>query len=149
MSDIRMSNTTLQRGRTRRGSAIVEAALIFPLFFIMLIGAFDFGQFLFIHQALVERARYAARWGAVNNPADATSITNVVLYLQSTAPPSGTGFLKLTASNVSVTNPDSGTANYRLAIRISGYTYTVLSPYIAGTHIGPVITVSVPLGLFN
>ena len=149
MSDIRMSNTTLQRGRTRRGSAIVEAALIFPLFFTMLIGAVDFGQFLFIHQALVERARYAARWGAVNNPADATAITNVVLYLQSTAPPSGTGFLNLTASNVSVTNPDSGTANYRLAIRISGYTYTVLSPYIAGTRIGPVITVSVPLGLFN
>lgn len=149
MSDIRMSSSTSRRRRTSRGSAIIEAALIFPLFFIMLIGAFDFGQFLFIHQALVERARYAARWGAINNPADSTSITNVVLYLQSTAPPSGTGFLNLTTSNVSVTNPDSGAAGYRLNIRISGYTYTVLSPYMAGTHIGPVITVSVPLGLFN
>jgi Flp pilus assembly protein TadG len=149
MSDIRMNSHVPRRRRTSRGSAIIETALIFPLFFVILIGAFDFGQFLFIHQAMVERARYAARWGAINNPADSTSITNVVLYFRSTTPPSGTGFLNLAASNVTVTNPDSGTANYRLTIRISGYSYRVLSPYIAGTYTGPPITVSVPLGLFN
>ena len=47
------------------GSTILELALIFLVFLGLLIGTFDFGQFLFIHQALVERARYAARWSTL------------------------------------------------------------------------------------
>ena len=144
-----MGNKSSRRRRTNKGSVFVETALIFIVFAGMLIGAFDFGQFLFIHQALVERARYAARWGAINDPTDSTSITNVVLYNQATTPPSGTPYFNLTASNVTVTNPDSNTDNYRLNIQISGYSYTILSPYIAGSHTGPAINVSVPLGLYN
>lgn len=142
--------TSSRRQNTSRGSAFVEAALIFLVFMAMLIGIFDFGQFLFIHQALVERARYAARWGAINDPTDSASITNMVLYNQASAPPSGTAsYFRLTNSNVSVTNPGSGTDSYRLNVRISGYSYTVLSLYIAGAYTGPPITVSVPLGLYN
>ena len=44
----------------------VEFALIFLIYFSLLLGTFDFGQFLFIHQALVERARWAARWGMIS-----------------------------------------------------------------------------------
>ncbi len=133
-----------------KGSVMVETALVFLAFAGMLIGAFDFGQFLFIHQALVERARYAARWGAINDPTDSTSITNMVLYNQAAPPPPGTApYLNLTAANVTVTNPGSGTDDYRLNLQISGYSYTVLSPYIAGSYVGPRITVSVPLGLYN
>jgi Flp pilus assembly protein TadG len=144
-----MGNNTSRRGRTSKGSVFIETALIFIVFAGMLIGAFDFGQFLFIHQALVERARYAARWGAINDPTDSASITNMVLYYQATTPPSGTPYFNLTASNVTVTNPDSGTDNYRLNIQISGYSYTILSPYIGGNYTGPPVTVSVPLGLYN
>jgi Flp pilus assembly protein TadG len=145
-----MAGSTSRRRRTSKGAVMLETALIFTVFAVMLIGAFDFGQFLFIHQALVERARCAARWGAINDPTDSTSITNMVLYNQSATPPLGTtGYFKLAAGNVVVSNPDSGTDNYRLNITISGYTYNMLSPYIAGTYTGPTITVSVPLGLYN
>jgi Flp pilus assembly protein TadG len=145
-----MAGSTSRRRRTSKGAVMLETALIFAVFAVMLIGTFDFGQFLFIHQALVERARYAARWGAINDPTDSTSITNMVLYNQSAAPPLGTsGYFNLAASNVVVSNPGSGTDNYRLNITISGYTYNILSPYIAGTYTGPTITVSVPLGLYN
>jgi Flp pilus assembly protein TadG len=136
--------------RRQKGSVLVETALIFLGFASMLIGAFDFGQFLFIHQALVERARYAARWGAISDPTDSTSITNMVLYNQAATPASGTPtYFNLRSSNVQVTNPDSGTDQHRLNIQISGYSYTVLSPYITGTYTGPAITVSVPLSLYN
>lgn len=148
MMEIRKRSHTSGRRRMSKGTVMVESALVFLVFACLLIGAFDFGQFLFIHQALVERARYAARWGAINNPTDATSITNMVLYNQATAG-SGAGYFNLTAGNVTVTNPDSGTDSYRLNLTVSGYTYTVLSPYIAGTYTGPAITVSVPLGLYN
>ncbi len=139
-----------RRRRTSKGSVLVETALIFLAFAGMLIGACDFGQFLFIHQALVERARYAARWGAINDPANSTSITNMVLYNQATAPSPGTpSYFNLTTANVAVTNPGSGTDSYRLNLQIAGYSYAVFSPYIAGNFIGPPITVSVPLGLYN
>jgi Flp pilus assembly protein TadG len=129
---------------------MVETAIIFVAFVFMLVGIFDFGQFLFVHQALVERARSAARWGAVNDPTNTTSITNMVLYNQSTTPQTGTPtYFNLSSSNVSVTNPGSGTNDYRLTIQISGYSYLVLSPYIAGTYIGIPVTVSVPLGIFD
>src|SRR5215467_7585565 len=141
---------TSRRQRASKGSVIVEIALIFVAFVFMLVGIFDFGQFLFVHQALVERARYAARWGAVNDPTDTTSITNMVLYNQSTTPQTGTPtYFNLSSSNVSVTNPGSGTIDYRLTIQISGYSYLVLSPYIAGTYTGIPVTVSVPLGIFD
>jgi Flp pilus assembly protein TadG len=146
--------------RRTKGSVMVETAFIFLAFAGMLIGAFDFGQFLFIHQALVERARTAARWGAINDPTDSTSITNMVLYNQAATPASGTSsYFGLTAGatdaqgnvtgNVFVTNPASGTDDYRLNVQVSGYRFTVLSPYIAGSYTGPPVTVSVPLGLYK
>ncbi len=149
-----MSFASVQVSARRRarsqGSTLIETSLVLLAFVMMLIGAFDFGQFLFIQQALVERARYAARWGAINNPTDSTSITNMILYDQATAPQQGTSsYFNLTAANVSVSNPDTGTNNNRLVVTISGYTYNVVSPYIAGTYTGPPIVVSVPLGIYD
>ena len=135
--------TTKARKR-QRGSVLVETALIFSTFAFMLIGAFDCGQFLFIHQALVERARSAARWGGVNDPTNLTAIQNMVLYNQTTG--SGSGYFGLDSSMVQVTNPGSGTDDYRVVFFITNYPYTVLSPYIGGTHIGPNITMSFPVG---
>jgi len=115
--------------------------------FFLILGAFDFGQFLFIHQALVERARYAARWGAIADPTNTTAIQNMVRYNQSTTPASGTAsYFNLSAANVQVTNLDAGTANSRLKVLITNYPYTILSPNIAGTYTGPNISVVVPLG---
>ena len=148
--------------KRERGSVFVETAFIFTTFAFMLIGAFDFGQFLFIHQALVERARTAARWGAVSDPTNHTAIQNMVLYDQSSTPvnqqqqinngwgdppPSNPpGYFGLTSDMVQVSDPGSGTNDYRLTVFITNYPYTVLSPYIGGTHIGPNITVSYPIG---
>ena len=136
----------------QRGSVFVETALVFTTLAFMLIGTFDFGQFLFIHQALVERARNAARWGAVNDPTNTTAIQNMVLYNQPNAsggngwgdnPP---GYFGLTSDMVQVSTPGSGTNDYRLVVMVVNFPYTVLSPYIGGTYMGPNITVSYPIG---
>jgi len=138
------------RRRTSKGGAFVEMALIYLVFAIMLIGAFDFGQFLFVHQALVERARFAARWGAINDPTNTASVSNMVRFFQATDPGAGTpSYFNLTAANVTVTNPGSGTDNYRLNVQISGYSFVTLSPYLSGNLTGPPVTVSVPLGMYN
>ena len=125
----------------------METALTFTVFAFMLISVADFGQFLFIHQSLVERARGAARWGALSDPTNLTAIQNMVLYNQAAAPSDGTaGYLGLTASNVTVTNPGNGTYDNRVAITISNYSYSILSPTIGGTYTGPNITLTFPIG---
>lgn len=145
-----MPTVSSLRRRRSKGSSIVESALIFLAVAIMLIGAFDFGQFLFVHQALVERARRAARWGAVNNPTDATAITNMVLYFQPGGAADGQApYMGLTGANVHTAVSGAGTDDHRLLVRISGFRYTVLSPYLGRSYTGPNIDVLMPLGTTN
>ena len=136
-----------RKRRATRGSTILELSFIFLVFLGLLIGAFDFGQFLFIHQALVERARYAARWGLTSSTATTTDITNMVVYGQTTA--GSNGYFGLTPSMVTVTFSDANTWNWRISVLVKNYPYKMLSPYIAGTYTGPNINVSVPLGLYD
>jgi len=134
------------RRRKSRGSVMLESALIFVVFFFLLVGTFDFGQFLFIHQALVERARWAIRWGLAND-GTTDQIRNMMIYGQTSA--GSNGYFGLDSSMVSVTQTGSGTWDYRYNISVSNYPYKMLSPYIAGTYTGPNINVMVPLGLFD
>jgi Flp pilus assembly protein TadG len=140
--------------RRQRGSAIVEAALIFLPFACMLIGTVDIGQFLFIHTTLTERAREAVRYGSVNDPTNAVAIQNIVLYGQAnggsvpvTPSNNDAGIFNVLRSNVSVIATGSATQDYRLTVRIYNYAYQIYSPYIAGTYTGPNIYASLPLGI--
>ena len=149
------------RKRNQRGSTILESGLVFGSFMFMLVGTLDFGQFLFRHQSLTERVRYAGRW-AVTRPYSATTpsdpntvyatpetIKNVILYNTATLnqnnnePPPAT-FWGLTASDVNVTRvTGAATQPDRLVIRVRN-NFTMFSPYIAGQHQGRPIVISFP-----
>jgi len=142
-----------KRNSRERGSAIVEGSLILLVFLTMLIGILDFGQFLFIHQTLTERARQAVRYGVVNDPTDSTSLQNIVLYGQASGGSvpqspsnSDTGIFNLQRNDVTVTATGSTTEDYRLNILISNYPYIIYSPLMHGTYTGPNILASLPLG---
>lgn len=140
----------LKRRSKNRGSAYVEAAFIFLALFTMLIGAFDFGQFLFVHQAIIERARYAARWGAIYGPTNTTAIQNMVLYYQYNTPAAGTpAYMGLAPANIEVSTAGAGTDNHRLTVRITNYRFSTIAPYLAGSYIARNVDVVVPLGLAN
>jgi Flp pilus assembly protein TadG len=141
-----MSRISRKR-RNSRGSTMLELAFIFLVFLSLLMGSFDFGQFLFIHQALVERARYAARWGMATTGSTTAQIQNMVVYGQSTA--GSNGYFGLTPSMVNVTFSNANTWNWHISVLVHDYPYKMLSPYIAGTYTGPNINVSVPLGLYD
>lgn len=144
-----MANRISQRRQERsKGAVFIETGLVFVVFAFMLIGAFDFAQFLFIHQALVDRARSAARWGALSDPTNTSAIQNMVLYNQPTAPVGATsGIFGLTSDMVQVATQDTPSSdNYRLIVLITNYPYQMISPIIGGTHNGPNITISFPLG---
>jgi Flp pilus assembly protein TadG len=109
---------TMKRNR-QRGGTLLESALTLIVFLALFIGVFDVGEMLFIHQTLTDRARNAARWGAVNT-FDATTIQNLVLY-GATAPAAGQiASFGLAASNVTVTRPaiSVGTPEDRVVVTI-------------------------------
>jgi Flp pilus assembly protein TadG len=120
---------TIQRN-LQKGGTILEMVLTLVVFLSMFIGVFDIGEMFFVHQTLTDRARNAARWGAVN-VFDATSIQNLVLY-GATAPANGqTPFFGLTTANVTVTRPAAsvGLPEDRVVVTVI-YPVTLISVFI-------------------
>ena len=52
--------------RVNRGQALVEFALVVPLFLLMLVGIFDLGRAVFTYNTLTNAAREGARMAIVN-----------------------------------------------------------------------------------
>ena len=134
----------MTRRQSEKGGVMLEAALTISVFLMMLIGVLDLGQFLYIQQALTERARMAVRVGAVQQ-LSTTDVTNLVLY-GVTSPSEAAGrFFNLSPSNVSVTTPDSGTNAARLVITISGAQFPLYSPLLPRSMSNLRVQVSSPV----
>lgn len=54
-------------GKGRRGQALVEFALVFPMFLMLLFSIISFGLYIFYNQQLANAAREAARYAAVHS----------------------------------------------------------------------------------
>ena len=54
-----------RRSKTR-GQAMVEFALVFPVFILLLVGMFDFGRVVWVNNTLATAAREAARFAIVH-----------------------------------------------------------------------------------
>jgi Flp pilus assembly protein TadG len=129
---LNMSHNKRRYGQ--KGQTLLETSLVLSTLLLMLVGIVDFGQFLFFHQVLTDRARAGARYAAVN-PYDATAIQNVVVYNSSTAPGgSPVGLFGLTTSNVTVTpTPSTGTPDY-VQVKISGFPIHLISPFLTKSY---------------
>ena len=118
----------------RRGQAMLESAFIMLIVVPVLIGIADFGQFLYLHQTLTDRARAAARWGAVRTYTDSgTHIKQYAVY-NMTDPPDGTAAMlpNLTTDIVTATLDDAGTDSARITVTISNYPYKFISGFMSG-----------------
>jgi hypothetical protein len=130
----------------RRGSAMLEAALIYGSFMFMLIAILDIGYTMFLHQTLVERARGAARYG-VARTFDATAIQNKVLYNSPTIPSGATPIFGLQTSNVTVSQTAAiamGSPSW-LTVRISGWRFFRFMPNQTSRPTGQDISVTLPM----
>jgi hypothetical protein len=89
--------------RRQKGQSMVESTLVLLVFFALLLGVVDCGQVLFAHEALVERARSAVRWGVVHPWQGPDPIVNLMLYGQTEEPARRPpGYLGLTPDNLQV-----------------------------------------------
>jgi hypothetical protein len=132
-----------RRKRREKGAAIIEASLTLIIFLVMVFSLFDFGFSLFLHQTFVHQARTGARYGAIN-PGDLTAIKNMVLYNQTTG--SGNGVMGLSPASVSVVrNGTPGGNDDRIAVTVSGYSFTFVTPGWAGNKTGKPISITIPV----
>ena len=132
------------RRKNQRGSTLVETSLVVVSFLAVMIGIVDFSQFLYTHHALTHRAREGARWAAVQSPLNVDLVKNYVVYGSSSA--SQTPMVhNLTTSMVTVTAPTPqgagtpqsswiGCDGATVKVQISGYRYSIISPYIANNN---------------
>jgi hypothetical protein len=123
------------RSRKQRGQALVETALTLVAFTAVFLGMIEVGEFLFVHQTLVERTRSAVRWATVNpwdNTNSPTQVTNVLLYGTASPDQNAQPLFGLSASNVTVTRPEPDySAGDRIVVTVSGYALTFMTNAVA------------------
>jgi len=120
---------------TRRGSAVVEAALTLSAVLLLIIGTLDIARVVFMHQMISERAGKAVRWGAAHD-FNETSIKNVLLYGSATPAEGAQPLFGLGNDNVSVIKEAGANgAPDRVRMTISGWNYRFLTPYIGGQSV--------------
>jgi hypothetical protein len=133
------------RPASQRGQSAIEGLLILVVLIGMIVGALDFGQMMFLHQTLTERARAAARHAALN-PADVDGVRNLVLFGDTVAPAGATsGFWGMTPAMVRVARRNRNTNEDEMVVTITGYRLRIFSPWIAGSALGRPIVASAPV----
>ena len=118
--------------KKERGQAFIESALIMLIFVPVLVGIADFGQVIYFHASLTERARAAARYGAVHTYTDGSAIKNVAVY-NDASPATGTAGLVpyLTTSLVTATLDDANTDSARITVTITNYPFNFISGFMS------------------
>lgn len=144
---------TPARGKTQKGAAIVESALVFLTLLGMIIFIMDMGRMLLMQQYITERVRSTARQASVNNWT-AVQVQNYVVYNSITAPNGGgPGYLGLLTSQVSYTTLNTaGTPDYSVQVQVSGVPVFTWIPYVSGKYTAPPISATMPaqsLGAIN
>jgi Flp pilus assembly protein TadG len=125
------------RRRRSRGQAMVEFALVFPLFVVLLAGMIDFGVGLYSYMTLINAARDGARLGATACSAGPCSaaVTARVTAASSGMNPSVAVVCVPAPGNPAV-NCASGTALGGDSVRVTAsYTYNMIWPLAFGTQI--------------
>ena len=92
------------RAHRQSGQSLIESSLVLGAFMLLLVGMIALGQSLFIRATLADRARSAARWGALGTY-DPAAIRRVALYGTEKPAPADTPFLGMQPTEIDVANP--------------------------------------------
>ena len=119
--------------RAQRGATLVELSLVMLVFFLMVIAILDFGQIMFFHQVIAERATFGARWAVVNsfNPLDTSNVKNAVVYNTPAPADSDSPLYGLQTSMVTVTPLPSAVNLNFIEVRVD-YPMRFFTPGLAG-----------------
>lgn len=119
--------------RRRKGSALVEGAMVMSLFLLLTASVVEFGHLLHQRQALMERIRTAVRAGAVRSLAP-EQIAAMVVFGTPQAPEGiVAGFQGLNPADVNVQILDPGTDGQRVVVIVRAPRRRTATPFLAST----------------
>ncbi len=99
------------QARNRRGTSIVETAVVLPVFLLFLLAIFEFSHAQLINNLLASGCRNAARLGSVDGTTTADVTAHIEQVLGSAVPPDAlTTFVKDASSVDTGANPDTAAA---------------------------------------
>jgi Flp pilus assembly protein TadG len=134
-------------GRNERGGGALETALVALTLISMILFIMEMGRILLMQQFIGERARATAR-AAVVNGWTAPQAQNYLVYNNTSG--NGAGYLGLLPSQVSyATLGTSGTADYRVQVKVSGVPVFTWIPYIARQYTLAPIVATMPAQSFG
>jgi Flp pilus assembly protein TadG len=88
-AEVKLERTYRPCRRNRQGAAVVEFAVVAPVFFMVVLGMIEFGRAIMVEQVLTNAAREGARV-AVLDSATSTGVTSQVTnYLRNAGIPTG------------------------------------------------------------
>ncbi len=111
----------------RRGQSLVESALVLVAFMGLLVGMASVGESLFVRQTLADRARMAARWGALHSY-DPAAIRRVVLYGTAEPASGDSPFLGLKPDAVEVSNAGCPGLQCRVSVALPAQGVRAVEP---------------------
>lgn len=111
-STMKRTRQQLRRGRQRRGAALVEFAMVAPIFFLFMVGAIEFGRAIMVQEVLTDASREGARVGILDGSqtSDVTAAANSYLTAMNV---SGT------TVTVSPQNPGSQPSGTQVTVTVS------------------------------
>ena len=136
------------RVRSQRGTTLVESALVYSAFLMLLIGTIDVGYILWVHQTLTERTRGAVRYGTSRDGVAGidVQVKNIVLYGTPAPVADATPSFGLKPENVSVSRtPGVGENPDQITVAVSSYAYKFITPFVTGSHTSRTISVTLPM----
>ncbi len=114
-----------ERRFTRRGTAIVEMAIVLPLLLLLLFGIIEFGHLLFVRHNMINAATQGTRAGIMPEATDASVRATVTRALED----SGVGGLAMTTNvifNDIVPNPPDLVGTLEVEVEVTS-TYAEVS----------------------
>jgi Flp pilus assembly protein TadG len=99
----------MNRFRSQKGAALLEAAITIPLILMICVGIFEFGRAYQTWQVLTNAAREGARAAIISGTTDVDVTTRVRNYMQGGALPGYATATVTITHNVPLTGPDTGT----------------------------------------
>lgn len=115
------------RGRAPRGAAMIEFVLVAPLFFLLMLGAIDWGWYFVLRETVVNATREGARTASVQDT-PAAALTAGVAATQDYLSRVGVSAVKVVAPDVTTLSVAAGVPVCAVSVRLLGYP----SPAISG-----------------
>lgn len=96
--------------RKRCGAAVVEFALVAPVFFLLVFGMIEFGRMVMVQQIITNASREGARIAVLDGTTAAEVRTTITNYLQNS---------RIQGATITIDPPEPGTAGYGAPVSVT------------------------------